>query len=166
MILLNALLTPQIGLMFWNLLVFLLLLVVLRKFAWKPIMQMLKKREEGIEEALHQAEKARAEVKELVAKNVELIIEGQQERDAIIKEARDKSELIIIEAKEEAKKESKRIMTEAQEMIRREREDTIRQIKSDVSDIILETAKTIISKELSSQKDHEQLIEKQISKIA
>jgi len=166
MILLNALLTPQIGLMFWNLLVFLLLLVVLRKFAWKPIMQMLKKREEGIEEALHQAEKARAEVKELVAKNVELIIEGQQERDAIIKEARDKSEQIIIEAKEEAKKESKRIMTEAQEMIRREREDTIRQIKSDVSDIILETAKTIISKELSSQKDHEQLIEKQISKIA
>jgi len=148
MILLNALLMPGIGLMFWTLVIFTLLLIILRKFAWKPIVNALKDREKSIEDALHQAEKARAEVKELVQKNVELIIEGQKERDTIIKEARDRSEQIITEAKEEAKNQSKRILTEAQDFIKREREDTIREIKTEVSSIILETTKNIIVKEL------------------
>ncbi|MBC8342961.1 MAG: F0F1 ATP synthase subunit B, partial [Bacteroidetes bacterium] len=124
MLILNALLTPNIGLMFWTIVIFLILLFLLKKFAWKPITEMLKSREESIDEALKQAVKAREEVDTLMAKNFELIAEGQKERDTIIKEAKERSDEIVNQAKEDARKEGKRLIDDANEMIKRERQQT------------------------------------------
>lgn len=165
MIFLNALLSPNIGLMFWTILIFLLLLFLLGKFAWKPISDALRLREEGIKKALLAAEIAREELKELVAKNVELIIQGQTERDAIIKEAKERSEQIIEEAKESAKAEGKRILKEAKEIIEREKELAIKAVISEVSELVLQTSAKVIKKELSFKDEHLQLIESQIKEL-
>lgn len=165
MLILNALLTPNIGLMFWTIVIFLILLFLLKKFAWKPITEMLKAREASIDEALKQAVKAREEVDSLMAKNFELVVEGQTQRDTIIKEAKERSDEIIKEAREDAKKEGKRIIDDAREMIRRDREKTIRDIKSEISALVIETASKVIKKELSLNDEHQQLIESKIKEL-
>jgi F-type H+-transporting ATPase subunit b len=165
MLLLNALLTPNIGLMFWTIVIFLLLLFILRKFAWKPITDMLKAREESIDEALNQAKKAREEVDALTAKNFELVVEGQTQRDAIIKEAKERSDQIINEAKKAAKVEGKRIVDDAREMVKRERENVMQEIKNEISSLVIETASMVIKKELSLNKEHQELISNKIKEL-
>ena len=165
MVILNALLSPNIGLMFWTILIFLILLFLLRKFAWKPITEMLKEREASIDEALKQAEKAREEVNSLTEKNFELIVEGQSQRDAIIKEAKERSDEIVKEAREDAKKEGKRIIDDARDMIHQEREQTIREIKSDISALVIDTASKVIRRELSLKDEDQALIESKIKEL-
>lgn len=118
-----------------------------------------------LKKALLAAEIAREELKELVAKNVELIIQGQTERDAIIKEAKERSEQIIEEAKESAKAEGKRILKEAKEIIEREKELAIKAVISEVSELVLQTSAKVIKKELSFKDEHLQLIESQIKEL-
>ena len=107
------LVTPAIGLMFWTIVIFILLLLILKKFAWKPILKAVDDRNNSIKDALSSAEKAKEEMEQLSADNDKILTEARMERDSIIKEAREIKEKTISEAKSKASKEAEKIIIDA-----------------------------------------------------
>jgi F-type H+-transporting ATPase subunit b len=159
------LVTPDIGLLFWMTLSFLIVLFLLTKFAWKPINQMLKERDKSIEDALAQAEKAKEEMAKLNADNERLIREAQQERDNILKTAREAKEQMISEAKGKAKEEADKLVASARESIENERKAAITDIKNQVALLSMEIAEKLIKKELSTDAGQKELTGKLIGEI-
>ncbi len=155
---LNALVTPGIGLIVWTTLVFILLIVLLGKFAWKPILKALKEREESIDTALKGAEKAKAEMAELKAGNERILNEARAERDALLKEARDTKESILAEAKTKATKEAERIMQTAREQIINEKNAAITDLKNQVATLSIDIAEKILKSELSNDEKQKTLV--------
>ena len=123
------LLTPGFGLFFWQLFVFLILFFLLAKFAWRPILDSLKVREESIEEALLSAENAREEMTKLQSSNQQLLDEGRQERDKIIKDATTAASKLVEAAKDNAAKEGKRMIEDAKQAIQIEKHAAIKDVK-------------------------------------
>ena len=115
------LLTPSFGLIFWTLLAFLIVFFILRKFAWKPILNSLDAREKGIADSLETADRVRAEMAQLKSENEELLAKAREERAAMLKEARDIKDKIINDAKEQAKTEASKIMLETQQAIEQQK---------------------------------------------
>src|SRR6478609_5734896 len=111
------LLQPGLGLLIWNLIGFLIVLFILGKFAWKPILKSLKERETGIADALATADRVRAEMAQLKSENESLLAQAREERAAILRETKDAADKMIAEAKEKAKVEYNHIITDAQEAI-------------------------------------------------
>lgn len=165
MILLNALLTPDLGLMIWTLVIFSILLIILRKFAWKPITDALKSREESIEKAINEAKTARDEVANLKSENEKIIREAKLERDAIIKEAKERGDAIISEAREDAKREGKRILMETKEMVKKEKEIAFSELKSEIADMVVDLASKVIRTELTDKEKQKVLIEKDLNEL-
>lgn len=157
------LINPGIGLFFWMIIIFGLLLLILGKYAWKPIMRALKAREESIDEALNSADQAREEMKKLQVDNEKLIKEARVERDKILNEARTKQNEIIEQAREEANKERARIIDSAKKEIDNEKQAAARELRETVSDISLRIAEKIIRQELEDDKKQKKLIEKYLS---
>lgn len=155
---LNALVTPGVGLIFWTSIVFILLLVLLGKFAWKPILSAIKEREEGIETALKSAEAAKKEMENLKAGNEKILNEARSERDALLKEARDTKESIIAEAKTKATKEADRILATAREQIVAEKNAAIADLKAQVATLSIDIAEKILKSELSSDEKQKSLV--------
>ncbi|MBX2951884.1 MAG: F0F1 ATP synthase subunit B [Leadbetterella sp.] len=152
MVLLNSsLLSPSPGLVIWQLIVFGILVFILRKFAWKPIIDGLKEREGEIEGALRMAEETRAEMAKLKSDNDRLIAEARKERDEIIKEAKEASNRMIAEAKEGAQTQSTKILEDARATISHERDVMLAQVKKDVAGLSLEIAEKVLRKELSDK---------------
>lgn len=147
----SALLSPNPGLVLWMIIVFSALLFLLRKFAWKPIMEGLKEREGEIEGALRMAEETRAEMAKLKSDNDRLISEARREREEIIKEAKDAANRLISEAKEDAQVQSSRILEDARASIAHEREVMVAAVKKDVAGLSLEIAEKVLRKELSDK---------------
>lgn len=147
----SALLSPNPGLVLWMIIVFSALVFLLRKFAWKPIINGLKEREGEIEGALRMAEETRAEMAKLKSDNDRLISEARRERDEIIKEAKDASNRLIAEAKDNAQAQSTRILEDARASIAHEREVMLAQVKKDVAGLSLEIAEKVLRKELSDK---------------
>jgi F-type H+-transporting ATPase subunit b len=147
---LSSLTTPGIGLIFWTTIVFLLLLVLLGKYAWKPILNAIKTREEGIEKALTSAQSALNDMRELRENNEKILAEAREERDVLIKESREVKDAIIAEAKTKATKESERIITSAREQINNEKNAAISELKNQVASLSIEIAEKILKSELSS----------------
>lgn len=147
----SALLSPNPGLVLWMIIVFSALLFLLRKFAWKPIMEGLKEREGEIEGALRMAEETRAEMAKLKSDNDRLISEARREREEIIKEAKDAANRLISEAKEDAQVQSARILEDARASISHEREVMVAAVKKDVAGLSLEIAEKVLRKELSDK---------------
>src|SRR6187200_3263409 len=108
------LLTPSFGLIFWTLLAFIIVFFILKKFAWKPILNGLNEREKGIADSLATAERVRGEMAELKSENEELLAKAREERSAMLKEAREIKDRIINDAKDEAKVHASKIITDAQ----------------------------------------------------
>jgi F-type H+-transporting ATPase subunit b len=158
LLILNALTTPGIGLIFWTTIVFLLLVFILGKYAWKPILNAVKTRELGIEEALSSAEKAKKEMQELKAGNEKILNEARAERDALLKEARDMKDAIVNEAKTKATKEGERIMAAAREQITNEKNAAITELKNQVASLSIEIAEKILRSELSSDDKQKALV--------
>lgn len=158
LIILSALTTPGIGLIVWTTVVFLLLLVLLRKYAWKPILTAVKTREESIEEALSTAKKAKKEMEELKAGNEKILADARNERDNLLKEARDVKDAIIGEAKTKATKEAERIMATAREQIQNEKNAAITELKNQVATLSIEIAEKILKSELSSDDKQKALV--------
>ncbi|MCD4698476.1 MAG: F0F1 ATP synthase subunit B [Bacteroidales bacterium] len=156
---------PGVGLIVWMTVAFAILLWILGKFAWKPIMNGLKEREDSIDEALNAANKAREEMKEMKFSNEQLLKEAKGERDAILREARQVKENIIEEAKEKANDEANRIVENAKERIRFEKMAAITDMKNQLADLSIEIAEKIIRVELSSKYKHKELIERLINEI-
>jgi F-type H+-transporting ATPase subunit b len=151
-----SLVTPAIGLMFWTCIIFILLVLVLKKFAWKPILSAVDQRNESISNSLLAAEKARDEIASLTANNEQIIAQAKMDRDALLKEARDMKNEIILHAKDTASKEADKIITSAKEQIFNEKMKALTELKNQVAAISIEMAEKVLGSELSNvdaQKD-------------
>ena len=157
---LNPLVKPEIGQLFWGGLVFIILLILLKKFAWKPILASIDERDKGIEESIQLAQKTQAEMKQLQAQNESLIKEARVERDLMIKEASETSKKIVADAREAAKAESSKIVADAQQIINSEKMAAISELKTTVAAVSLEIAEKIIRGELSTDDKQKALAEK------
>lgn len=142
-----------------------LVLFLLGKYAWKPIMKMLKEREESIDQALHAADRAREEMKNLVSDNEKLLAEAKNERDAILSEARKIREKIIDEARIKANEEAQRIVENALERIENEKMAAITELKNQIALLSIEIAEKLVREELSHDKKQEELIKKMLDDV-
>ncbi|MFY9151738.1 MAG: F0F1 ATP synthase subunit B [Prolixibacteraceae bacterium] len=151
--------TPDYGTIFWMLIIFGIVLFILKKFAWGPILKALKDRENSISDALNSAEKARKEVAGLKASNDQIIAEARKEKDQILKEARDIKDKIVAEAKNQANIEAQKSIENAKQQIESEKAAAINDIKKQVAELSVMIAETVIRKELEKPKDQEKLVE-------
>ena len=147
------------GLFVMQLIILIILLFLMKKFAWKPILNSLEERESGIEDALKAAENARREMQNLQADNDRLLKEARAERDAMMKEAREIKDSIIAEAKEDAKEVTSSLIEKAQASIQQEKQAALAEIKKNVAELSIGIAETVIKKELSNKKDQLELVE-------
>lgn len=157
-----SLINPGFGLIIWMTLALLVVLYVLSKYAWKPIMNALKEREESIEESLRAADKAREEMKDLKLDNEKLLREAKDERDAILSEARKIKEKILEEAKEKANVEAGNIVESAKKRIENEKQAAIIDIKNSIATISIEIAEKILREEFKDKKKQATYIDKML----
>lgn len=155
----------SVGLFFWITLLFVILIFVLKKFAWKPILTAIEERENGIEEALLQAEKAREEMKSLKAENEQIMQQAREERDAMLKEAKAMKEREVEAAKEIAKIEADKIIEAARRTIESEKNLAIAEVKNQVASLSLEVAEKVLRDNLKSEDQQKNLVDKLINEI-
>ncbi|MFM1932868.1 MAG: synthase subunit [Bacteroidota bacterium] len=156
----DALLSPSLGTMVWATIAFLVVLFVMRKYAWGPILQGLKDREQTIANSLNEAEQARREIANLKSDNEKLLQEARNERDAILREARDLKEQIVAEAKAKAKEEADRVTASAREAIQNEKLAAMAELKSHVASLSLDIAEKVVRTHLADQENQKQLVTK------
>jgi F-type H+-transporting ATPase subunit b len=159
------LLTPGIGLIFWTLIAFLIVLVVLRKYAWKPILQSLNERESGIATAISSAEKMRLEIANMKNENEALLAEAREERAGMIKEAKDISNKMLNDSKERAKVEYDRIIADAQIAIQQQKNAALTEVKNQVGQLVIEVSEKVLRRELSNKADQEGFIQQMAEKV-
>jgi F-type H+-transporting ATPase subunit b len=152
----------SLGLFFWQLLIFVGLVLLLKKFAWKPILDAVNTREEGIRDALLSAENARAEMQNLQADNQRILQEARMERDSMMKEAREMKDKMIAEAKADAQAEGEKMIAQAKAAIEHEKNAAMSELKSQVSSLSLQIAETLLKEELSNKDAQTKLIEKML----
>ena len=138
---------------------FILLFLLLKKFAWKPILNAINEREDGIKNALASAEEARKEMQNLQSDNERLIKEARAERDEMMKDARNITDNMIATAKEDAKEVTATLIEKAQASINQEKQAALAEIKKTVAELSIGIAETVIKKELSNKKDQLALVE-------
>ncbi|MCD6355046.1 MAG: F0F1 ATP synthase subunit B [Prolixibacteraceae bacterium] len=160
-----GLVTPNSGTIFWMLIIFGIVLFILKKFAWKPILDALKEREESIANALNSAEQARKEVKGLKADNEKVIAEARKEKDIILKEAKELKERIVAEAKQKAGEEARKTIDQARHQIQTEKEAAINEIKNQVAELSVMIAEKVIKKELSNKDEQEKMVDGLVDEI-
>jgi len=153
------LVTPELGLIFWTGISFLILLFLLRKFAWKPILGAVNTREESIMNALESAEAAKREMENLTADNEKLLKEARAERDGMMKEARELKTKMIADAKEEAKVEADKMISNAQAAIQSEKKSAIAEIKMQVASLSIDIAEKVVKEELANKDKQLKLVE-------
>ena len=154
----------SVGLFFWQTVLFLALIFLLRKFAWKPILNAVIEREEKIEGALKAAEEAENKMKELSANNEKILADARVERENILKDGRSIKEKMIADAKSQATNEAEKIITSAKEQINIEKMKAMTEIKNQVADISIEMAEKILRTELKDTKNQKKLIEEALKK--
>ncbi len=159
------LVTPGIGMIFWTTVFFLILLIILGKFAWPAILSAVHARNDSIKKALESAEKAREEMAKLQADNEKILAEARAERDALLKEARSVKDKIIAEAKEQAGAEAAKLLQNARNSIKREKESAINEIKQQVALLSLDIAEKVLKTKLSSDKEQKALVDKLVDEI-
>ena len=158
----NPLVLPDIGLVFWNTIAFLILLVVLGKFAWKPMLKAIAERESGIEEALLRADKMKAEIAAMQNENEAMLAKAREERAGMIKDAKETADKMVTDAKDKAKQEYERIISDAQLAITQQKNAALTEVKNQVGSLVVEVAEKILRKELSNKAEQESYI-KQIA---
>ena len=148
----------SLGLFFWQTLLFIVLVVFLKKYAWKPILSALEEREESIKHALASAEKARSEMSELTTNNKKVLAQAKAERDIILKEAREMKNEIISQAKEQANLEAEKLISSAKEQISNEKMKALTELKNHVADLSIEMAEKVLRSELSDSEKQKELV--------
>lgn len=156
------LVTPAIGLIVWTTLTFLILLFLLGKFAWKPILKAVKDRESSISDALKSADKAREEMEKLKSDNERILREARAERDGILKDAREISDKMVAEAKAKANTEGAKLLEQAREQIENQKMAAITELKNQVAKMSIDIAEKVIRKELSDKANQEALVGEQL----
>lgn len=159
------LLTPGVGLIFWQLLIFGILFLFLSKYAWGPITKSLKEREKFISDSIKSAEKAEKELEKLNDKNKELVKEARKEREKILLEAKSISNSIKNTAKEEGSKIADKMIDDAKKMIEGEKVSAIKEVKVLVASLSLDIAEKVIQKNLKNESSQQKLVSDLIDKI-
>lgn len=149
----------SVGLFFWQAVVFILLLLLLRKFAWKPILGAVNEREQGIKDALDSAEKAKLEMQNLQADNQKLLQEARAERESMMKDAREIKAKMIADAKEEAQEAANKTIANAQATIEAEKKAAVADIKAQVANLSIEIAEKVVKSELSNKEKQIALVD-------
>ena len=150
---------PGIGLLFWMTLTFIILLFLLAKFAWKPILNAVNEREVSIQDALNQAQLAKEEMAQLKSDNERIIREAKADRDAILKEAREIKEKIVSDAKDIAKVEGDKMIAQARQSIVAEKSAAVAEIKNQIGSLSVQIAESILKQKLDTTDAHNQLVE-------
>lgn len=148
----------SVGLFFWQTLLFIALVLLLKKFAWKPILNAVNEREQGIKDALDSAQKAKEEMANLQADNEKLLKEARAERDAMLKEARDIKNKMISDAKDEAKLEADKMVAQAQAAIDSEKKAAIADLKNQVATLSLNIAEKVVKQNLATDDKQQELV--------
>ncbi|MBN1949667.1 MAG: F0F1 ATP synthase subunit B [Bacteroidales bacterium] len=155
-----GLLQPHTGTVIWMLIAFLTVFFVLKKFAWKPLMNALKMREDTIENALRSAEITQKEMEKMQADNEKTMAEAKKQRDIILKEAKNLKEQIIIDAKEQAALEANKIISDAKANIKSEKDAAISEIKEHAASLSISIAEKLLKEKLASEEDQKELIDR------
>ena len=153
------------GLFIWQVVIFVGLIFLLKKFAWKPILDAVNEREDGIKNALLSAENARKEMQNLQASNERILQEARLERDSLLKDAREIKEKMIADAKEEAQTQGLRMIEQAKASIESEKNAAMAELKSHVSSLSLEIAEKLLKDELSNKESQMKLVEKMLGDV-
>ncbi|MEL1245997.1 F0F1 ATP synthase subunit B [Flavobacterium sp. DGU11] len=153
------------GLFFWQVLLFVGLIIVLKMVAWKPILKSVNDREQGIKDALASAEAARKEMHNLQADNQRILQEARLERDAMMKEAREIKEKMIADAKAEATAQGEKMIEQAKAAINSEKNAAMAELKNQVAGLSLEIAEKLLKNELSNQEAQTALVEKMLGDV-
>ncbi|MEP6928066.1 MAG: F0F1 ATP synthase subunit B [Ginsengibacter sp.] len=159
------LLTPGFGLIFWTLLSFIIVFLILKKFAWKPILNSLNQREKGIAESLATAEKVRAEMAELKSENEILLSKAREERAIMMREAKETRDKIISEAKEQARAETNKIIADAQGAINQQKMAALTDLKNQVGNLVIEVSEKVLRRELNNKEEQEKYIQQLAAKV-
>jgi F-type H+-transporting ATPase subunit b len=159
------LITPEIGLIFWTGITFLILLFILRKFAWKPILGAVEERDTKINAALHAAEDARREIANLANENEKLLNEARVEKDRIIADAKKTREAMISEAKSTAENEAKRLLESARVSIENEKNAAITEVKNLVANLSIEIAEKVLRKHFEAKGEQQAFVQKHLEDI-
>lgn len=159
------LVTPGIGLIFWMLVSFSLVMFVLGKYAWGPIMKGIHQREDTIDKALEAANEAKKEMLQLKAGNEQLLRDAKDERDALMRDARKVKEAILDEARDKANEAAARIMENARENIEFEKMAAINDLKNQIASISIEIAEKLIGKELEDKNQQHELTERLLKDV-
>lgn len=155
----------EFGLFFWQIIIFVGLILLLKKFAWKPILDAVNDREEGIRNALLSAENAKREMQNLTADNEKLLAEARAERDLMLKEAREMREKMIADSKTDAQVEGARMIEQAKMAIQAEKNAAMSELKAQVSILSLDIAEKLLKTELSNKDSQKQLVEKMLGDV-
>lgn len=155
----------SLGLFFWQLILFVALVLLLHKFAWKPILNSVNEREDGIKNALDEAENARKEMQNLNADNERILKEARAQRDTLLKEAREMKEGIISEAKNEAQAQATKIVAQAQETIQAEKQAAITDLKNQVAELSVGIAEKVVRGELADKNKQIKLVEELLKEV-
>ena len=152
----------SLGLFFWSALIFIGLILLLKKFAWAPILNAINEREEGIRNAILSAENAKKEMLNLKSDNEKLVAEARAERDAMMKEAREIKDKMINDAKSEAQTQGEKMIEQAKAAITSEKNAAMAELKNQVSSLSLEIAEKVLRDELSNKESQTKLVEKML----
>ena len=150
------------GLFVWQSIIFIGVILLLKKFAWKPILDAVNEREEGIKNALLSAENAKREMQNLKSDNEKLLAEARAERDSLMKEAREIKDKMINDAKSEAQAAGEKMISQAKAAIESEKNAAMAELKNQVSSLSLEIAEKLLQEELSNKETQTKLIEKML----
>ena len=157
--------TAPESLIFWTTIIFVVFFMLLRKFAWKPILTAVKGREDSINNALLSAENAKKEMMALKSDNQKLLDEARAERDAMIKEATAIKDKMIADAKFEAQTQGAKMIEQAKATIESEKNNAVAEIKNQVSSLSLEIAEKLLKEELSNKESQTKLVEKMLADV-
>jgi len=153
------LLLPEFGLLIWTLLAFLVVFVILRKFAWPAIVKGLADREKSIADSLATAEKVKLEMTQLRSDNEALLAKAREERAAMIKDAKDTADKMVADAKERARTEYDRIVADAQSAITQQKMAAITDLKNQVGNLVIEVSEKVLRRELGNKNEQEKYIQ-------
>ncbi|HRO70304.1 MAG TPA: F0F1 ATP synthase subunit B [Chitinophagaceae bacterium] len=160
-----SLLTPHLGFFVWTLVAFIVVLLLLRKFAWKPILKSLNERESNIANSIAAAEKVRAEMSQMKSENEALLAKAREERTAMLKEAREIRDKIISDAKEQSKVEAGKILSDAQAAINVQKMAALTDLKNQVGKLVIEISEKVLRKELGNQSSQEAFIREMVDEV-
>lgn len=150
-----SLLTPHLGFFVWTIVAFVVVLFLLKKFAWKPILKSLNERESNIANSIAAAEKVKAEMAQMKSENEALLSKAREERAQMLKEARETKDKIINEAKDQAKVEANKIIVEAQAAIETQKMAAITDVKNQIGKLVIEVSEKVLRKELGNKDSQE-----------